>query len=66
MLVRCCAVPEPKARPVFKLPKRVRRVAKPEPPREPIKKTTDEVKDLFDKTNDMWKGMTDTFDLDEE
>lgn len=79
LAVRCCATPEPKSQPVFKLPKRIaraRRVAESKRMdtlrefHESLKKTAKDeaqfAKDFFDKTNDMWKDMTDTFDVDEE
>jgi hypothetical protein len=66
MLTRCCTVPVPKCKPAFNIPKRT-----PCPRRSKhVKKTNKDgaqiAKEFFDKTNDMWMGMTDTFDLDEE
>jgi hypothetical protein len=76
--VRACATPEPKAQPVFKMPKRLaraRRVAESKRMdnlkefHEALKKTAKDeqafVKDFFDKTRIMWRDDED-FDVDEE
>ena len=66
MLTRCCAIPEPKCKPAFNIPKRAPRPRRSKHFKKTHKDGAQVAKEFFDKTNDMWMGMTDTFDLDEE
>jgi hypothetical protein len=66
MLTRCCTIPEPKGQQVFKMPTRAPRPRRSKHTKKTHKDGAQIAKEFFDKTNDMWMGMTDTFDLDEE